>query len=172
MSDNPGRPCDATADELAAFHVALWRETYRDLAPAAACAALDEDRRRPQWQRVLEDPAQSLRLIRDEAGVLAGLLHLAPGRAGGALAGMGEICHLYLRADHRGQGLGAALLAQGLWLLRAQGFAQAGLAVVAGNHSARAFYRAQGGTEDLIFQDPGPLWKSENRRVVWDLRQG
>lgn len=168
MSDDFGRPKDeVTAAELAAFHVAVWRETYRDLAPAEAYAQLDEARRLPQWQAALSDPAHQIRVLREEGGII-GLAHTAPG-AGEIMTGFGEIRHLYLRPDRQGQGLGRKLLQEALAGLRAAGHRRAALAVVAGNEKARAFYRRCGGREDLAFTDPGPLWRSDNLRVVWDL---
>ncbi|WP_158617207.1 GNAT family N-acetyltransferase [Falsigemmobacter faecalis] len=168
MSDNIGRPDrEVSAEELAAFHVAVWRATYRDLAPAEAYARLDEALRLPQWQAVLAHPAHWLRVLR-EGGDLIGLIHTAPG-AGEIMGGCGEICHLYIRPDQQGRGLGQQLLQEALGALRLAGHRRAALAVVAQNHSARAFYRRCGGREDLAFTDPGPLWRSDNLRVVWDL---
>jgi hypothetical protein len=44
-------PADAAA--IAHLHVEVWRETYRDLAPPEAYAALDEARRLASWQDML-----------------------------------------------------------------------------------------------------------------------
>lgn len=168
MSDDLSRPKrEVTAAELAAFHVAVWRETYRDLAPAEAYARLDEARRLPQWQAALADPAHQIRVLRDGEAII-GLAHTAPG-SGDVMAGFGEIRHLYIRPDRQGQGLGQRLLREALEGLRAVGHARAALAVVAENTKARAFYRRCGGQEDLAFTDPGPLWRSDNLRVVWEL---
>jgi len=48
------------------------------------------------------------------------------------------------------------------------GFAGAGLGVVAQNTAARTFYAAMGGREAGAYADPGPLWRSEMVLVVWD----
>ena len=45
------RPEDA--DAIAALHVKVWRETYRDLATPEAYAALTEDVRRERWRETL-----------------------------------------------------------------------------------------------------------------------
>lgn len=149
---------------LAEFHVGVWRQTYRDMAPPAAFAALDVARRVPQWRAVLADVAQDVAVLRDGAG-LAGLVHCRP------LADplQGEIAHLYIRPALQGQGLGARLLNHGFDLLRARGARGAVLAVVAENHAARGFYRRMGGQEGVAFTDPGPLWRSDNLWVSWDL---
>ena len=42
----------ATAEEaveIARFHVKIWRETYKDMAPEEAVRVLNEDRRLPGW---------------------------------------------------------------------------------------------------------------------------
>jgi hypothetical protein len=46
----------ADAEAITRFHVRLWRDTYRAIAPDAAMALLDEARRLPAWQAALKAP--------------------------------------------------------------------------------------------------------------------
>ena len=164
------RPARADeAEALAALHVEVWRETYRDLAPPEALRLLDEARRLPFWRATLagEDPAAGA-LVAAEAQGLLGLCAFAPG-SHPAMAGAMEIKHLYVRRAARGGGLGARLLRETFARLRARGHAAAALAVVEGNAPARAFYAAQGGEEAGRFTDPGPLWRSATVVVRWRL---
>lgn len=159
------RPGDAAA--IAAFHVRQWRATYRDLAPRAAWDALDEARRLRDWTATLSAPPPAGAFLACDGEAIAGLVSFgAPGHP--VFGGRGEVKHLYVDAGWRGRGLGRRLLRRARAALAAAGFSGAGLAVVAGNHPARAFYRAAGGVEAAAFTDPGPLWKSDNILVVWD----
>ncbi|WP_158967833.1 GNAT family N-acetyltransferase [Chachezhania sediminis] len=163
----PGTPADAAA--LARLHVEVWRETYRDLAPAEAHTLLDEARRLPYWTQVLDaDDALTGVLIARSGAELAGVASFGP--AGHpALESAAEIKHLYVRGTARGAGLGARLLVAALDWLRRLGCRDAALAVVRENVAARRFYQAMGGTEIGGFTDPGPLWRSSNIVVKWDL---
>lgn len=159
----------ADLDAITGFHVRLWRDTYRDLAPPDAHAALDESRRRPGWQAKLAESGPGNRtLLAISHNRIAGLVCLGP--AGhSALQPGGEIHHLYVDPEYERRGIGRHLLALALDELRTAGHDRAALAVVAGNRPARAFYRALGGVEAGRFTDPGPLWRSDNIIVQWPL---
>ncbi len=152
------------APALAALHVAVWRATYRDLAPTAAQAALDLPHRLRQWTATLASPAGTMLAV--SGGQVVGLVsHGAPTHP--VFGAAGEVRHLYVAPDWQGRGVGRALLAQARQALAQAGFPATALAVVAGNAPARAFYRAMGGVEGARFRDPGPLWQSDNIVVSW-----
>lgn len=75
------------ADAIAALHVRVWRETYRDLATPEAYAALTEDVRRERWREALAtQPVRHQTLVAEQQGRivavfvwddLTGLLELA-----------------------------------------------------------------------------------------------
>src|SRR5262249_11777744 len=90
----PARPDDATA--IARLHTAVWRDTYRALAPAAAFQALDEPRRLARWQELLTDGSGGMRTLVAEAdGVIVGFG--ACGTPGDpAFGGRGEVKYLYV----------------------------------------------------------------------------
>lgn len=159
----------ADAGAVAAFHVAQWRAAYGALAPAAACQALDTARRLPLWQRYLRPDAAGRTWLALEGDRLAGLVSSGP-TDDPVFGGAGELRHLYVDQALQRQGLGQRLLTRGLDDLRAAGHVRAALAVVAQNTAARAFYLAMGGSECGGFTDKGPLWRSENVLVAWDLR--
>lgn len=150
------------AEEIAALHVAVWRETYRDLAPKAAVEALDEARRLPAWRDYIVAPPPSAVFVALADGRIVGVV-----AAIGDAAGEAEVKHLYVGADQRGGGVGRMLLAIAARKLVAERVKAIHLAVVAENSAARAFYAKLGGAEDGAFIDAGPLWRSENVRVVW-----
>ena len=162
-----GVPADAGA--LARLHVAVWRGTYRDLAPPEALRRLDEARRLPFWQEVLgSDDPQTGAIVAPGDQDPVGVVSFAPS-SHPAFAGAPEITHLYLCPSVRGSGLGASLLNAAFAHLRAAGFDRVALAVVRENTAARGFYRAMGGTEQATFTDPGPMWRSSNIVVGWCL---
>lgn len=160
----PARADDAP--ELAALHVAVWRQTYAHLAPPEAVAHLDTALRQRQWSAALTDPSRATWLAED-GDALLGLV--STGTPAETLFGArGEIRHLYVAANARRTGLGAQLLQAGRAALARAGFDGTGLGVVAQNTAARAFYAAMGGREAGAFTDPGPLWRSDMVLVVWD----
>lgn len=157
----------ADAEPVARFHVAVWQETYRDMAPPEAIARLGVERRLAAWRDTLADPdPRRVTVIAQQDGQIVGLVSTGPTQAP-LYAGRGEIKHLYVSADARRLGLGAALLTQGRDALAQAGFPGAALGVVRENARARAFYAAQGGREIGTFTDPGPLWRSDMILIAW-----
>ncbi|MDR0242149.1 MAG: GNAT family N-acetyltransferase [Burkholderia sp.] len=166
ISIRPARIDDAHA--IADFHVKVWRHTYRDLAPAAAHAVLDESYRRKQWRdKLASSDGSQLVLVAELDGGIVGI-----GAAGAPsepiFNGRGEIKFLYVDPGFKRRGIGRQLLARlaaHLSRLRYQG---AALSVVDGNDAAIAFYAALHGRPAGEFIDPGPVWRSHNIVMVWD----
>ena len=72
----------ATAEEaveIARFHVKIWRETYKDMAPEEAVRVLNEDRRLPGWIETLSstDDTKST-LLALIGGTIVGLVSYGP----------------------------------------------------------------------------------------------
>lgn len=156
------------AEGLARLHDTVWHETYRDLAPAEAVSALNFERRLTQWRESLRRPAPQRTLIAERDGEALGLVCTgAPSQP--VFGAAGEIKHLYVTGMARGCGTGRQLLQAGLAALKTAGFEHAALAVVEDNHAARAFYAREGGLEGARFVDEGPLWRSRNILVRFDL---
>lgn len=157
------------AAEIAAFHVRIWRLTYREIAPAAALKKLDAAHRLPTWESTLETPKpRQHTLLAHRNAALVGLISFGP-PSQPAFGSSGEIKHLYVDPSCKRQGLGQRLLRAALTQLSHDGFESAALAVAAENSLARQFYKAMGGAENGSFTDAGPLWKSDNIRVIWGL---
>ncbi|WP_395672583.1 GNAT family N-acetyltransferase [Inquilinus sp.] len=148
------------------LHVAVCRDTYRDLAPASAMGALDLARRQARWEAILADPAQ-IALVAEVDGALAGF-GLAGPPGDPAYGDRGEVKYLYVGRDFARRGLGRRLLAAMAAALAERGYPALGLGVVVGNDPAIAFYEAQGGRRIGAYTDPGPMWRSDNLLYAWD----
>lgn len=159
-------PRDAPA--IARLHVAVWRQTYRDLAPAEAFATLDEAYRLERWRKKLAAPsADQLTLLAESAGRLVGIG--AAGAASEPLFGRrGEIKFLYVDHQFQGRGIGRQLLRRLALHLRERHYPGAALSVVDGNLAATGFYQALGAKVIGRHIDPGPIWRSENIIMAWD----
>jgi ribosomal protein S18 acetylase RimI-like enzyme len=157
-------PADAPA--IAALHVAVWRATYRDLAPPEAIRRLDLPRRRAQWEAMLVKAERSI-LVAERDGRIVGI-----GTAGPAtvpeLGERGEILYLYVDPAHARAGIGRALVRHLARALKAQGYSAVALGVVEGNRPAIDFYKKLGGRPAGSYIDPGPLWRSRNQIIIWD----
>ncbi len=151
-------------DALAALHVLVWRDTYRDLAPATAYRALDETNRRSHWDDLLQrDSATALTLVAESGGSLAGFGHASPGTHE-VMVGAGEVVHLYVDPAFQGRGIGMTMLRELTRFLTAAGHTVVRLAVVRGNDQAVRFYERAGGRIIGEFVD-GVLWRSDNHII-------
>jgi len=156
------------ANAIAQVHAQVWRATYRDLAPPAAIAALDDARRRASWIELLTDPKPGqIALLAQSGGQLAGFaLAGAPGDP--AFGGRGEVKYLYVAAAFHRRGVGRRLMAECATRLAAAGYAGLALGVVTGNAPAIAFYERLGGRPVGAYTDAGPVWRSRNIVYAWD----
>jgi ribosomal protein S18 acetylase RimI-like enzyme len=156
----------ADAPEIAALHVAVWRSTYRDLAPPEAIRLLDEPRRQAQWEAMLAKAERTM-LVAERNGQIVGI-----GTAGAAtvpeLGERGEILYLYVDPTYARAGIGRALMRRLALALQAQGYRSVALGVVEGNQPAIDFYSKLGGRLVGYYIDPGPLWRSRNQIIIWD----
>ncbi|WP_115778734.1 GNAT family N-acetyltransferase [Paraburkholderia caffeinilytica] len=161
----------ATIDDaqmVADFHVKVWRDTYRDLAPAEAHAVLDEKYRGKKWKEKLSsNDSSQIVLIAEIDGRMVGIG--AAGRPSESIfEGRGEIKFLYIDPDFKRRGIGRQLLAQLAIHLREMQYRGAALSVVKGNESAIAFYAALNGQPAGEYIDPGPVWRSQNILFMWN----
>lgn len=132
-------------DSLARLHVAIWRDTYSELAPPEAFTALDVPRRKSFWQDKFDHPAAGQGIfIAEVEGELAGF-SLASASSNPEFGDMAEIKFLYVSPEFKRQGIGRLLIAKAATHLADEGFKSAGLGVVEGNEPAIEFYRALGG---------------------------
>jgi ribosomal protein S18 acetylase RimI-like enzyme len=156
----------ADAPAIASFHVAIWRETYRDLAPPLVFAAMDVAVRLKRWQSLLADPTRTT-LLAEIGGDLAGFGLCGP--PGDPIFGAyGEIKNLFVGSAFARRGIGRRLMAEMARILEGCGHAGIGLGVVIGNRPAIAFYESLGGRKAGAYIDSGPMWRSDNLLYVWD----
>nr|WP_255456253.1 GNAT family N-acetyltransferase [Sedimentitalea sp. CY04] len=155
-------------DQIADFHVRLWRQTYEGMAPEAAIQALGFDRRQPQWRTKLSgERSHALTILaEDDQGRIQGLCDLAKSENAEFPDAM-ELTNLYIDPAVRARGLGRHLLQLAQQWAQASGASELILAVVVQNESALSFYRACGGEPVAKSLDKGPLWRSENVIMRW-----
>jgi len=123
--------------EIAALHVASWRETYPGLLPEAEIARHDEVARQALWTAVLHQGKTRISLL---PGI--GFAAMGPQRDPHLSADWPEeLVALYVMRGHQGRGIGRLLLRH--VLARAPFTAW----VLAGNTRAEGFYAAMGGRE-------------------------
>ena len=155
-------------DQIADFHVRLWRQTYEGMAPESAIQALGFDRRQPQWRTKLSgERSQSMTILaEDDQGRIQGLCDLAKSDNAEFPDAM-ELTNLYIDPAAQGIGLGRHLLQLAQQWAQTSGASDLILAVVTQNESALNFYRACGGNPVAQSLDKGPLWRSENVIMRW-----
>ncbi len=160
------RPEDA--DAIAALHVRVWRETYRDLATPEAYAALTEEVRRERWREALAtQPVRHQTLVAEQQGrIVAFGSACAPTEP--LFGDRGEVRWLHVDGEFSRRGLGRRLMSALAGQLRDWDYRGCALAVVEGNQPAIDFYDRLGGRRVGAFVDPGPLWRSSNLVFVWD----
>jgi GNAT superfamily N-acetyltransferase len=131
----------ADAAELAACHIACWREAYAHLLSAAFLSGLDVDVRRRQWEGWLAAPGAGTHWVALVGGSVVGFAGARASRDDPPVREV-ELWGLYLRAAHHGCGLGQALLDA------AVGDQPCSLWVAEDNPRARAFYARNGFVPD------------------------
>jgi GNAT superfamily N-acetyltransferase len=135
------------SDAIAALHAESWRSAYRGLVPDGFLGAgLDAERLQAWRDRfAIVPPDRRLVLLATSGDALIGFTCvLADGETGfGPL-----LDNLHVKPGWRGRGIGARLLDESrAWVSRIAPGQPMHLWVMEGNTAARAFYRAQGGTE-------------------------
>jgi ribosomal protein S18 acetylase RimI-like enzyme len=154
------------AATIAPFHVAIWRETYRELAPPDIFSAMDVTLRLKRWQGILADRRRAT-VLAELDGALAGFGLCGP--PGDPVFGaLGEIKNLFVGSAFARRGIGRRLMAEMARILERRDHRGIGLGVVVGNEPAVAFYESLGGRKAGVYTDPGPMWRSKNLLYVWD----
>lgn len=160
------------ADEIARVHVQVWRETYRGVMPDVFLAGLSVEQRAAMWKRVIDENsgAPNLWVLENVDKAIIGFGCIGTARDE-RLGAEGEVLAINLLDVVKRRGLGRALFAHLLGLLKQRGFASAGLWVVTANESARRFYEAMDGKAGAIRTLDSDLPVSEEISYRWDLSQ-
>jgi ribosomal protein S18 acetylase RimI-like enzyme len=143
---------EADARGIAVVHIESWRAAYVGLVPDDFLAQMSLDQREAMWQEILaamDWPTRGTVVLVDGETV-AGFASTGPSRDHDAAPGTGEVWGIYLLPGTWGLGAGRQLMSEALARLRAAGFDQATLWVLARNERARHFYEAGGWSSDGV----------------------
>lgn len=150
-------------DAIARVHVATWRHAYRGQLPDAALEAVDVERRRAMWQRIVGTEGHPAHVfVAEEAGEVCGFAASGPLRDDDADGAAGELYALYVAPPAQGRGLGSRLLQAAEADLVDRGHARAVLWVLATNAASIGFYEAHGWRDDGV-DDVQPMHGVEVR---------
>lgn len=133
-------PADAAA--IASVHVRTWQGAYAHVFPEEGLRALPVERREAFWHEWLTSPPHAVSVfVAGAEGEVVGFVSVGASRDE---EGAGELYAIYVLPEAWGSGAGPALMASALEALRAAGFAEATLWVLADNPRARRFYEREG----------------------------
>jgi len=137
------------ARAIAEVHVASWRWTYRHDLPAEFLDALSVDDRERMWiERLTSDGQAGGTLVAQEQGWVVGFCSFGLCRDDDATERTAEVMAIYLLEGVAGRGIGRELFASATDRLRALGYENAWLWVLASNARSRRFYEKAGWSWD------------------------
>ena len=142
---------DAAA--IADIQIRTWQVAYSHVFPGESLGALSDthERRTRFWRdRIEEHRARDHILVGGSGVEPSGFASLGASRDDHSL---GELYAIYVLPEAWGAGVGRALMATALEHMRADGFPEATLWVLADNPRARGFYERSGWTLDDAFRD-------------------
>lgn len=127
-----------TAAEASRIYVSAWQAGYRGIIPQPYLDALSPE----QWRPRLETSIYKDFLLTD-GGKAVATSSISPARDVN-MQRWGEIISLYVLPEHFRKGYGKFLFSYDIQQLRADGFQNLYLWVLAENHRARNFYTSMG----------------------------
>jgi ribosomal protein S18 acetylase RimI-like enzyme len=125
---------------IAAIHVRTWQVAYRGLMPDELLDGLLVEQREERWQQALGEGGSATYVAVEDAAVVGFCAVAAPSRDDDAQDGVAEIGAIYVEPSVWRTGTGRALMDVALADLRADGWRQLTLWVLAENQPARDFY--------------------------------
>jgi ribosomal protein S18 acetylase RimI-like enzyme len=134
------------APHIGAVHVAAWRATYRGVFPDDVLDALSVEvfAERHRKRLLAPNPPDARIVLAETARGIVGFSIGGSARDADLPATAGEVYAIYLLPDALGRGVGRALFAQSLALLREHGKTEVIVWVAEANTRARRFYEAAG----------------------------
>lgn len=122
-----------------------WQVAYRGVVPDAILEGLSVEQRETAWRQLLEAGPGGFTLVADRGAEVVGFCSMAtPSRDDDTGEATCEIGAIYVEPAVWRAGVGAALLAAALGMVRDNGWREVTLWVFAANPSARAFYESFG----------------------------
>lgn len=140
---------EADAEQIAAVHIASWREAYTDVVPQEYLDGLDVASRTERWREHFAglDHATSV-WVAQEAEEVLGFASLGPSRDEDADRTTMEIYSIYLEPSAWGRGVARELMRTVVAALPSG--AAVTLWVLAANERAQRFYRRAGFVADGV----------------------
>jgi len=157
----------ADAPEIARVHVQAWRESYRDMMPAATLEALSVERNARNWASILDHGEKNIVLVAEIEAEVVGFGSACLARSE-ALGATGEVTSIYLLDHVKRLGIGRELFASLMRALVARGHRSAGLWVLIDNHGTRRFYETLGGRTGASRIVAGSHGDLHEIAYVWD----
>lgn len=161
----------ADAEDIARIYVECWRDTYPGIIPDDVLVRMSARRQTLEWRRTIARPRHAERvLVAEDDGEILGFGSCGPARHSDLPYG-GEVYTLYVDLDHRGMGVGSAVL-NALFAKLAGNRFDSALVWVLRDNPARFFYEALGGR--FIAHRKERLWGVRLRQVAYgwqDLAQ-
>ncbi|WP_042478270.1 GNAT family N-acetyltransferase [Bacillus ndiopicus] len=130
------------AKGIAIVHVDSWRSTYRGIVAQSYLDNLSYSEREELWRTAI--PYGHVFVAENKQGEIVGFATAGKERSGVYPDYQGEISAIYILEEYQGQGIGKALIQQGVQYLQMKGFVSMLVLVLADNPST-AFYEAIGG---------------------------
>ena len=138
------------APAIAVVQARAWHRSYADLLPAAVRDEVDADAFSPTWRQAIARPpsARHRVLVALERNTVVGFAATAPSDDPDAEPADGEVVALHVDPEATGAGHGSRLVAAAADTMRADGFSQARVWVIAGDDAVRAFLEPAGWAAD------------------------
>ena len=138
------------APAIGAVQARAWQQSYADVLPPAALAAVDADAFAETWRHAVVRPptARHRVLVALERNTVVGLAATAPSEDVDAGPGDAEMVAFHVDPDAIGAGHGSRLLTAVVDTMRADGFSHARVWLVAGDDAVRGFLESAGWAAD------------------------
>ncbi len=138
------------APAIAVVQARAWQRSYADLLPAAVRDEVDADAFAQTWRQAIARPpsARHRVLVALERNTVVGFAATAPSDDPDAEPADGEVVALHVDPEATGAGHGSRLVAAAADTMRADGFSQARVWVIAGDDAVRAFLEPAGWAAD------------------------
>jgi ribosomal protein S18 acetylase RimI-like enzyme len=134
---------------LAKIQVETWQYAYKGQLPDDFLKSLSVEEKQKKWTEIPSHPLPKAKVFVGVADHrIVGYCTMGASRDDDAGNTVGELMAIYTDTDFMNQGIGSALMAEGLAYLKATGFKQATLWVLTSNQKTRHFYEHKGWSAD------------------------